>query len=339
MISSLKKRLSGAFKELQSSREERGASLSDAIASGKHKLAEHLLERGTNRMKHLLSVDEEDALEIEDESTEREEEGKHGMLTIVLKGVSNIPVNTSFLNTVFKNGYWVTVECNDIHETTEVVWSKKGSVEFSETFELKLDMYDTLKFSLHAKYFETQNGKSSRLLIGSCEAVVKDLLRGSSVENVISTSMWLANSSSIYLFDECYEFPCEIGFDIVLSDTFQAIPIASETKNWKKHVFVCTRGTRGDVQPFIALAIGLATQHDFLITICTEMRYKPLVENYSKVKRGKIQFKPSGGDTEKRISSALATWAMQQKSTAMQMFMVSCIFLILYSFLRYIVLK
>ncbi|GBG24283.1 Sterol 3-beta-glucosyltransferase [Hondaea fermentalgiana] len=93
-------------------------------------------------------------------------------------------------------------------------------------------------------------------------------------------------------------------------------------RQYAKHVFVCTRGTRGDVQPFIALARGLASQCGYLVTICTEDRYRPLVERYSEVPHGAIQFRTSGGDSEKRITTAVAQWALRQSSTAMQLAML-----------------
>jgi hypothetical protein len=45
-------------------------------------------------------------------------------------------------------------------------------------------------------------------------------------------------------------------------------------QTYPKHVMMMTRGTRGDVQPFIALARGLAQLHGWLVTIVTEMNMK-----------------------------------------------------------------
>jgi len=85
-----------------------------------------------------------------------------------------------------------------------------------------------------------------------------------------------------------------------------------------KHVLVITRGTRGDVQPFLALGRGLAELRGWTVTICTEIRYKELVKKYSKVERGNIRFVPSGGDTEARIAKPIAKWAVHTKLRIMQ---------------------
>ena len=63
---------------------------------------------------------------------------------------------------------------------------------------------------------------------------------------------------------------------------------------------------------------GMAEEHGWLITICTEMPWKSFVLNNS-LSRGKIQFRPSGGNTEKRISTSLSKWAMQHTSELIQM--------------------
>ena len=46
---------------------------------------------------------------------------------------------------------------------------------------------------------------------------------------------------------------------------------------YPKHVFMMSRGTRGDIQPFVALARGLCNELGWLVTICTEKRWKPFV--------------------------------------------------------------
>lgn len=85
--------------------------------------------------------------------------------------------------------------------------------------------------------------------------------------------------------------------------------IAEEKK--PKHVLVITRGTRGDVQPFIALALGLAKTHGWHVTLCTELRYRGLIRRYKEDSGGRLHFRPSGGDTETRLEGALAKWGVQ----------------------------
>lgn len=44
-----------------------------------------------------------------------------------------------------------------------------------------------------------------------------------------------------------------------------------------------TRGTQGDVQPFVALARGLAETYGWLVTIVTELHYREFVKSHSNV--------------------------------------------------------
>jgi hypothetical protein len=69
---------------------------------------------------------------------------------------------------------------------------------------------------------------------------------------------------------------------------------------YEKHVMMTTRGTRGDVQPFLALARGLAEKYGFLVTIMTELHYMDFVRSNSQVDyffggRGKWRGEGEGG--------------------------------------------
>ena len=93
---------------------------------------------------------------------------------------------------------------------------------------------------------------------------------------------------------------------------------------YPKHVMIMTRGTRGDVQPYCALARGLANQLGWCVTICTELRYKDFVEkNAQKLAKGAIRYRPSGGDTHSRIDKPIARWAMAHQSELMQLAMLA----------------
>jgi len=96
-----------------------------------------------------------------------------------------------------------------------------------------------------------------------------------------------------------------------------------EQKEYPRHIFMMTRGTRGDVQPFVALARGMAEREGWLVTICTEYTWRKFVQDNSAVSRGRIIFRPSGGDTEKRMSGAVEQWAVKQKTEFMQMLMLA----------------
>jgi hypothetical protein len=84
-----------------------------------------------------------------------------------------------------------------------------------------------------------------------------------------------------------------------------------------------TRGTRGDVQPYIALARGLAEQLGWMVTICTELPYKDFVKSNAKVPKGCIRFRPTGGDTAIRIETKVAKWAMANRSELLQAAMLA----------------
>lgn len=85
-----------------------------------------------------------------------------------------------------------------------------------------------------------------------------------------------------------------------------------------------SRGTRGDVQPFVALARGMAEELGWLVTICTELRWKSFIKSYAKgLKKGRIQFLPCGGDTQARVDSKLAKWMMESKTELLQTLMLA----------------
>ena len=110
-----------------------------------------------------------------------------------------------------------------------------------------------------------------------------------------------------------------------------------------------TRGTRGDVQPFLALALGLATSRGWDIVICTEDRYKSFIEEYSaqlhddekhgrnrgdddnrgpagtyaRPRIGSVTFASSGGDTMKSMEGTVAKLAINSRTSFMQSVMLA----------------
>ena len=255
--------------------------------------------------------------------------------------MNDIPVSEDFIEkrNIVKSGYFVTVavlrgkERVQVRELkTGVVASISSDVLLDETLDLgtvRLD--DTLCFTLHSSYVRRlANGIDWE--IGKARVLVKDLLSQAYYEQGESMArayLWISDASEIVVFDYDLVNPTKIVVNIdlnTLPTNFPqpaVYPTAEEVQanpqpEYAKHAFVVTRGTRGDVQPFIALARGLAEQHNWLVTICTESRYLPLIQRYSEVKRGKIQFRTSGGDTEKRIDGAAAQWAFKQKADLLQ---------------------
>eukprot|EP00928_Gymnodinium_smaydae_P018297 TRINITY_DN16972_c0_g1_i1.p1 TRINITY_DN16972_c0_g1~~TRINITY_DN16972_c0_g1_i1.p1 ORF type:complete len:1074 (-),score=193.09 TRINITY_DN16972_c0_g1_i1:69-2945(-) len=122
--------------------------------------------------------------------------------------------------------------------------------------------------------------------------------------------------------------PMEMQVSVVASTLPSEWPKPRESERYTAttyphHVFILTRGTRGDVQPFVALARGMAEQRGWLVTICTELRWRDFVKKHSNVSRGRIRFRSSGGDTEANMSARLSQWAIACKADAMQMMIMA----------------
>jgi len=85
-----------------------------------------------------------------------------------------------------------------------------------------------------------------------------------------------------------------------------------------REVMIISRGTQGDVQPFVALARGLAELLEWSITIVTELGYKHFIRSNAQVSKGRIRFRPSGGDTMAQLDKAMNQWAVNQNSDMLQ---------------------
>mmetsp|Transcript_4412 Transcript_4412/g.9575 ORF Transcript_4412/g.9575 Transcript_4412/m.9575 type:complete len:692 (-) Transcript_4412:86-2161(-) len=123
--------------------------------------------------------------------------------------------------------------------------------------------------------------------------------------------------------------PCELEVALHLPTLLPHWPKpvpreAIDSGSYPYHAFLMTRGTRGDIQPFIALGCGLASERGWLVTICTELRYKDLVKQYgSSVAAGRVRFRPCGGDTEQQMDEGLTQWVVNSNSDFMQMVVLS----------------
>jgi len=178
-----------------------------------------------------------------------------------------------------------------------------------------------LDFDIWDRDFSKMNDR-----IGFARISVRDLIKRP------QTLMLLVKSggSGDFVVKKPEHLPTELHVAIVKSPVGWPVPTPSEfekgvPKNkYPKHVMIITRGTRGDVQPFCALARGLANMQGYCVTICTELRYKDFVEkNGEKLERGAIRYRPSGGDTHSRIDKPIARWAMAHQSELMQMAMLA----------------
>lgn len=93
---------------------------------------------------------------------------------------------------------------------------------------------------------------------------------------------------------------------------------------YPKHIFMMTRGTRGDVQPFVALARGMAEEQGWLVTICTESRWRGFVlESTRGLRQGAVRFRSSGGDTEVRMQGWAEKIVLQARSDFVQMIILA----------------
>eukprot|EP00756_Hemistasia_phaeocysticola_P059179 Hpha_TRINITY_DN358_c0_g1::TRINITY_DN358_c0_g1_i1::g.112663::m.112663/K05841/E2.4.1.173; sterol 3beta-glucosyltransferase len=178
---------------------------------------------------------------------------------------------------------------------------------------IRLSMYDTDRVQVTEKMDK---------FIGEATITVRDLIKRPSTMLLMSTK-----EGAPVLGSKPPHLPCELDV-AVLQDTIPASWPAPTERNYSaedypKHVFMMTRGTRGDVQPFVALARGMATMLGWMVTICTELKWKDFVIKNADVPRGKIRFRPSGGDTDKRVQKASAQWAMNSKGEMMQSLMLA----------------
>lgn len=112
----------------------------------------------------------------------------------------------------------------------------------------------------------------------------------------------------------------EVGRQSVTSTFSSSYSIPSV----QKRVMLVTRGTRGDVQPFVALAQGLASKpYCCEVFIVTELRWKDFVKKNTNGLP--IHFRPSGGDTTKKVKqyAAQKTMHLGQHSEMLQALMLS----------------
>ena len=106
--------------------------------------------------------------------------------------------------------------------------------------------------------------------------------------------------------------PCEVTVGASAASLQQhgyVVPRPPASRSFPRHLFFMTRGTRGDVQPFVALAKGLANAHGWLVTICTELYWRDFVlSEVAELRAGAVHFLPSGGDTH----AVTGQWTHQQ---------------------------
>ena len=147
------------------------------------------------------------------------------------------------------------------------------------------------------------SAKSPSLWIGEVVISVRDLLRRPKRTLLVQN----ASGDPVVAEDGTNGFPylrpCELTVECVETEFLPAAWPQPEEAHYdmevyQKHVLMMTRGTRGDVQPFVALARGMAEQLGWMVTIQTELAFRDFVLGKTRgLKRGVVRFAPSGGPT------------------------------------------
>jgi hypothetical protein len=118
--------------------------------------------------------------------------------------------------------------------------------------------------------------------------------------------------------------PCEVTVGASAASLQQhgyLVPRPPAPRSFPRHLFFMTRGTRGDVQPFVALAKGLANAHGWLVTICTELYWREFVlSEVAELRAGAVHFLPSGGDTHAVTGQWVHQQVMKMQLDAVQQF-------------------
>jgi len=188
----------------------------------------------------------------------------------------------------------------------------------------------TVKHKTHMLLLKPLPGKSPSIFIGHAKMKVRDLIKRPRRTLLVQNE----NGDAVVRVDESLDFPhlrpCELVVEIDQPESSLPydwpVPVESkyDMRQYKKHVLLMTRGTRGDVQPFVALARGLAEKYGWMVTIQTELTFKDFIQGKTNdLSQGIVRFAPSGGDTERRIERPEAQWMMSTKFEAFQVLMMA----------------
>jgi len=246
-------------------------------------------------------------------------------LTLVIRGLEGVPRSHHTLERLHaaKSGHfcevWVAMAGDParklLHRTSTQSLAPDGTIMFAdESFSISRDKVKTLWISVWCSYLETTYTSGFSRLVGEAQVAVDE------VADRPSSQVWMFDSSELLVYD--YAQYQSQPLCIVLGNP-KGTASAPDYSKCKKHVMVLTRGTRGDVQPFLAVARGLCESDGWRFTLVTEARYKELVLKNAKVKSGAIEFRPSGGDTESRIDRPIEKWWMTRSHRAFQIIMLA----------------
>lgn len=236
-------------------------------------------------------------------------EVRAGKVKIKVKCANDVPRDPSH---ALKGSSYVRVKVqNHPTEWTTRTIRRASNPLFDESFDLPFVHLDDI--------VEVALMNSVGLCMGQTTLTLRELIHRPSI------TLLVQYSDGTVLLKRSKAKPCTLTIDIEKVPSYWPQPAFEEKylKPFPKHVFLMTRGTRGDVQPFIALARGLAEILGWMVTICTELRFKSFVKSHSKVSRGAIRFRPTGGDTTSRIEEPVCRMAVCSKSELLQMAMLA----------------
>jgi UDP:flavonoid glycosyltransferase YjiC (YdhE family) len=184
-----------------------------------------------------------------------------------------------------------------------------------------VNLEDVLVFQIHSAKFI---GSTLHRDVGWTEWRVSDFIRRPSRTFPINDSNGLLVAGE----DGDLSF-LKVRLDLASFPPNWPQPMVAQPRAHPKHLLLITRGTRGDVQPFAVLGFGIAALLGWKVTICTELRCKeklfrmlPVISKGS-LTEGLIHFRPTGGDTSKKIESTISKKAMNSKSEVIQALMLS----------------
>jgi len=200
--------------------------------------------------------------------------------------------------------------------TRPVIKRTDNSIHWSEILDLGTVKRDqVLEFRLYAKHRLIKDQ-----LVGSAKMTV-GYLAGRPMRDIV-----LIDKNDNVLMDDSNELnltQVKVGVVRNMIPSHWPSPVVENTTGYAYHMMVFTRGTRGDIQPFLALCRGLCNMYNFMITIVTELRYFEYVKsNAGNLTAGRIRFRVSGGDTQKRVDSRIAKFAIGLESDTMQHIML-----------------
>lgn len=200
-----------------------------------------------------------------------------------------------------------------VNNSKDPVWDAESTLTSDSEWDPKSTV---VKFTLYDKDMIGSN------LIGTVEISIADFIATPEAELLVHDG----NGNPVLSTKEPY-WPCmlNISLDVgSLPSGWPSPPEPQEPADGQRHILMITRGTRGDVQPFVALARGMAKEQGWRVTICTELRWKSFVlDNATDVSPGRICYLDVGGDTEKKVNSCLGQWATRQKSEFLQLMMLA----------------